>query len=148
MKPVLFVLLLVACVVGSMLQQPTAHAKDASLVGVYACKGMSPEGKPYEGTAEIIETGSTLHIRWTLQPDDAHVVGVCLTVGKHLACSYIINGRPGVAVYEVKGDTLKGRWTAGGADEAWGETLTRRKADQPRQQRQHVKPDPKQHRAV
>jgi len=73
---------------------------------------------------------TTAHIRWTID-GDAPVVGVGFEVGALWVFGYPFVGRPGVIVYERDGETLKGRWTVGGAETTWSETLTRAPANHP-----------------
>ena len=124
--------LLLLCVCALMLtvpHVPSAQADDVA--GYYQVSGQNSDGEIYAGTVEIVETGKTLHIRWTLKPNDVQIVGVGLRAGSQLVFSYVTQGRPGLIVYEIDGETLTGRWTVWGFQETWGEVLTRMPADRP-----------------
>lgn len=59
------------------------------------------------------------------------IVGVGVPVGAAWVFSYIVQGRPGLVVYERDGKALTGRWMVGGAGRVWRETLTPMPADHP-----------------
>jgi hypothetical protein len=111
-----------------------AKSSQPDVAGLYACEGMSPEGRPYKGTVEIVRLDDTYRIRWSFEGREGvlQVVGVGIFTDGVLAVSYF-GGAPGIAVYKPDGPKLVGQWTIGGADGViYPETLTRQ-SDQRRE---------------
>lgn len=106
---------------------PMAHADhEQELVGVYRCEGHNPDGEVYRGIVEIILTGHVLQLRWTME--NGYVAyGMGLRDRKRLSVSYAGESVLGLVVYEIKGTTLRGRWTGPGATVTFSETLTKQK---------------------
>ncbi|SDB57728.1 hypothetical protein [Belnapia rosea] len=82
--------------------------------GRYAIDGQNPDGSPYEGGFELREgpNGAWL-ARWLV--GNAQIIGLGLIQSGMLAISFVVDGRPGVAIYGVEPDgSLRGTWTTGG----------------------------------
>ena len=116
-----------AVLVGSA-STTAVNAGEKSLVGVYTCVGTNPNGVPYAGLAEIRATGDTYHARWTFPKSGFRPVGVGFVHNGKLVIGYQSGTAIVVAVYDINGKTLKGRWTAFGSGTVWSETLERKPA--------------------
>lgn len=92
--------------------------------GLYTVEGQNPDGTIYEGTFSLQAVpGASWLAVW--QVGGARVAGLGLIQAGVLAVSFVIEGRPGIAAYEVQSDgTLRGIWTTGGG--LGTETLTPR----------------------
>jgi hypothetical protein len=92
--------------------------------GVYAVEGQNPDGTTYAGQLALRSApGASWLAIW--QVGGQQVAGLGLIQAGVLAISFIVNGRPGIAAYEVMPDgTLGGTWTTGGG--IGTETLTPR----------------------
>jgi hypothetical protein len=92
--------------------------------GSYYCEGTDANGRPYRGTVSIGKHGDVYYLLWRFGSRRV-AVGVGILQGDVLAVSY--NGQSsGVAVYEIDGARLDGRWTDSGAPgRLLLETLTR-----------------------
>jgi len=106
---VLRLLLLVAALCGLALPA-SAQLRQ----GQYALEGQNPDGSTYDGTFSLQEApGASWLVTW--QVDDVRIVGLGLIQSGVLSVSFVVDGRPGVAVYEVQPDgKLRGVWTTGG----------------------------------
>lgn len=82
--------------------------------GQYELEGQNPDGSSYDGTFSLQEApGASWLVTW--QVDDMRIVGLGLIQSGVLSVSFVVDGRPGVAVYEVQPDgKLRGVWTTGG----------------------------------
>jgi hypothetical protein len=82
--------------------------------GLYAVEGQNPDGSTYTGLFALQPTtGAGWIASW--QVGDVRLVGLGLIQGGVLAISFVVEGRPGVAAYEVEADgRLRGSWTSGG----------------------------------
>lgn len=82
--------------------------------GAYAVQGTNPDGSTYEGQLLLRPgpAGSWL-ANWRVGREQ--ILGLGLINGGVLAISFVIEGRPGVSVFEVDPDgKLRGHWTTGG----------------------------------
>ena len=135
------VLLILWVLVGAPIVAATADTTETNITGLYSCDGMSPEGRPYHGKAEIVRLDDTYRILWSLESNsgDVQMMGVGILRNGVFSVSYF-GGAPGIAVYKIDGQKLVGEWTIGGADGAvYPETLTRLADQQP-----HPSPAPQQ----
>ena len=82
--------------------------------GFYEVDGRNPDGSPYEGVFALENApGASWYVTW--QVGDVRLLGLGLIQGGVLAVSFIVDGRPGVAAYEVEADgRLRGTWSTGG----------------------------------
>lgn len=122
----LVVLLLVG--VAGMSATPARLAEEPTdLAGVYVCDGVNPEGNPYRGIVEIVQTQGTFHLRWTFPQSDDAALGIGIVSNGVLAVSYYGGATAGVVVYKIEGGKkMVGEWTVAGADGGvYKETLTR-----------------------
>lgn len=112
---------------GSRAQQEAERGDDKGIAGVYACQGITADGKLYNGTVHITRHNGVYQLVWTLGPEEHHV-GIGLLSGDVLAVSYF-GGLPGVVAYRVERDAdrprLVGEWTVPAADgQVFREVLT------------------------
>jgi hypothetical protein len=82
--------------------------------GFYEVEGQNPDGSPYNGSFALENApGASWYATW--QVGDVRLVGLGLIQGGVLAVSFVVDGRPGVAAYEVEPDgRLRGAWSTGG----------------------------------
>lgn len=82
--------------------------------GIYAVEGQNPDGTTYSGQLALRPApGASWLAVW--QVGGEQVAGLGLIQAGVLAISFVIEGRPGVAAYEVLPDgKLAGTWTTGG----------------------------------
>lgn len=82
--------------------------------GFYEVEGMNPDGTAYVGMFALENApGASWYVTW--QVGDARLLGLGLIQGGVLAVSFVLDGRPGVAAYEVEADgRLRGAWSTGG----------------------------------
>jgi hypothetical protein len=82
--------------------------------GFYELEGLNPDGTPYRGVFALENApGASWYAVW--QVGDARLLGLGLIRGGVLAVSFVVEGRPGVATYEVEDDgRLRGTWSTGG----------------------------------
>jgi hypothetical protein len=82
--------------------------------GAYAVDGTNPDGTNYEGEF-LLRTGPGGAWVGNWRVANENIMGLGLIQGGVLAVSFVVNGRPGVAVFEVEADgKLRGSWTTGG----------------------------------
>jgi len=82
--------------------------------GRYAVLGVNPDGTEYRGELAL-QTGPAAAWIVTWLVGQEQVMGLGIIQGGVLAVSFSVNGRPGIAVYEVERDgTLRGTWNTGG----------------------------------
>ena len=82
--------------------------------GLYDVQGTNPDGSTYEGQFSL-QAGPAASWVGTWQVGDFRMMGMGLIQGGVLALSYVVQGRPGISVYEVRSDgKLGGTWTTGG----------------------------------
>ena len=129
---------------GAIASTAPPDAPPADLAGTYACKGVNPDGNPYEALVEITRVDETYRVLWRLS-DDSAILGVGIASGGVFAVSYFA-GAPTVVVYKVDGKQLVGEWAMGGAEGViYTETLTKLTATSlPRDRR----PAPQERRPV
>jgi hypothetical protein len=81
--------------------------------GFYDVEGQNPDGTPYRGAFLLQEAGAGWLASW--QVGDVRLVGLGLIQSGVLAISFVVEGRPGIAAYEVEPDgRLRGTWSTGG----------------------------------
>jgi hypothetical protein len=82
--------------------------------GYYEVEGQNPDGSSYGGVFALENApGASWYVTW--QVGDVRLVGLGLIQGGVLAVSFVVEGRPGVAAYEVEADgRLRGAWSTGG----------------------------------
>ena len=82
--------------------------------GYYEVDGQNPDGSSYGGVFALENApGASWYVTW--QVGDVRLVGLGLIQGGVLAVSFVVDGRPGVAAYEVEPDgRLRGAWSTGG----------------------------------
>jgi len=94
----------------------------ASLEGEFACSGVDPDGRVYEGTVRISAVGNVVTMEWNR--DGGIARGRGLLIGTTLGVS---RDGGGLALYQsvpqAEGKTLAGVWTSESADRAGTETI-------------------------
>lgn len=92
--------------------------------GLYEVEGQNPDGSAYGGVFALENApGASWYVTW--QVGDVRLQGLGLIQGGVLAVSFVVDGRPGIATYEVEPDgRLRGTWSTGGG--MGTETLTPR----------------------
>ncbi len=105
-------LLLALALLGPVLAAVPAAAQIRQ--GFYEVDGRNPDGSPYEGMFALENApGASWYAAW--QVGDVRLMGLGLIQGGVLAVSFIVDGRPGIATYEVESDgRLRGAWSTGG----------------------------------
>ena len=82
--------------------------------GAYDVEGTNPDGTNYEGQF-LLRTGPGGAWVGNWRVANENIMGLGLIQAGVLAVSFVVNGRPGVAVFEVEADgRLRGSWTTGG----------------------------------
>jgi hypothetical protein len=101
-----------------------ADAPAPDIEGSYSVRGTGVHGSAYEATATIRADGDTYLIDWKFTDGGFH--GVAIREGDTLAVGWSNNGKPGVVLYHVHGDTLDGKWSDGSdSGKVYTETLTK-----------------------
>ena len=82
--------------------------------GLYEVDGQNPDGSPYGGVFALENApGASWYATWRV--GDVQLTGLGLIHGGVLAVSFVVDGRPGIATYEVDADgRLRGAWSTGG----------------------------------
>ncbi len=87
----------------------------AAVEGDYVVKGTNPGGTaPYEGKLQIVKTGRTYQLKWTV--GDFVTNGVGIKVDDALFVAWAVDQKPfGVAAFTIEPGRAKGVWTLSGA---------------------------------
>lgn len=130
MSRVTMLLLVVALLVShdsSVIRGESTH----NLHGTYDSDGTDFDGSRYRGSVVIARHGDIYYVQWRFG-SRLSALGIGIVTNDMLAVSYY--GRSlGVALYEIDGNRLVGRWAEGGSTSTvFSETLTRRADAQPR----------------
>lgn len=103
-------LLLALVLVGAVTLPGQAQIRE----GVYAVDGQNPDGSTYQGQF-LLQPGPQGSWIALWQVGNARLVGLGLIQAGVLAISFGVEGRPGIAAYEVEADgRLRGTWSTGG----------------------------------
>ena len=82
--------------------------------GLYEVEGQNPDGSTYRGQFAL-QAGPSASWIVAWQVGNVRLVGLGLIQAGVLAVSFVVEGRPGVAAFEVEPDgKLRGIWTTGG----------------------------------
>jgi hypothetical protein len=82
--------------------------------GLYAVEGQNPDGSIYRGQFAL-QTGPSASWIAAWQIGNVRVMGLAVIQGGVLAVSFVVDGNPGVAAFEVEPDgRLRGVWSTGG----------------------------------
>lgn len=82
--------------------------------GIYQVEGTNPDGSTYEGQF-LLQAGPAASWIASWRVGNEQIIGLGLIQAGVLAVSFVVNNRPGVAVFEVEPDgRLRGSWTTGG----------------------------------
>jgi hypothetical protein len=118
-KAKLVVLLAALC---SPLAVQAEATKD--IAGHYLAQGVGVNGGKYESEVTIAKAGESYSIVWKFA--DRSFTGIGILRGDVLSVGWSNDGKAGVVLYTVKGDTLEGKWADGTGDgRIFDETLTR-----------------------
>jgi hypothetical protein len=103
-----------------------AIAETLHLHSSYAVAGTNPNGSKYAGTADIkVVSDATFTIQWRI--GGSTINGFGMRMNDALSATYMLNGQPGLVIYEVSKDgTLSGLWAIRGQDGNGTENLTPR----------------------
>jgi hypothetical protein len=115
-------------------------ADEPEIGGMYASRGMNPDGSEYRGLVHIAKRGKSFVVSWMF-PVEANgkvvfepaSVGIGLVGTGTLAVSYYGARQAGVVLYHIEenGQRLNGQWTVAGNDGAiYVETLTKLPPDE------------------
>ena len=103
----------------------TAEAEPLVLAKTYDCVGANPDGSKYTGTVSVdVLSDTTFAIRWDI--DGTIYKGFGMRRNNAVAATYLINGEPGLIIYEVQGNGLDGLWAVRGEQGNGSEHLTPR----------------------
>jgi hypothetical protein len=101
---------------------PAGAADKLTLASRYDATGTNPDGSRYTGTASVkVISDTTFTIKWTIAGSTYEGFGMRLN--DSLAATYMIDGEPGLIIYNVGGDGLTGVWAIRGHDGAGTEHL-------------------------
>jgi hypothetical protein len=109
-RPLLFAALLALGLAAAFAAPASAQIRE----GAYDVSGVNPDGSNYDGEF-LLRTGpgGAWVANWRVANEN--IMGLGLIQAGVLAVSFVVNGRPGVAVFEVEPDgKLRGTWTSGG----------------------------------
>ena len=82
--------------------------------GIYDVEGTNPDGSNYTGQF-LLQNGPSASWVANWRVGNEQIQGLGLIQSGVLAVSFVVSGRPGVAVFEVEQDgKLRGSWTTGG----------------------------------
>jgi hypothetical protein len=99
-----------------------AAADTMTLANKYKAVGTNPDGSKYEGTVRVkVISDTTFTIDWAI--GDATYTGYGMRMNDMLAATYMIDGEPGLVIYKVDGNGIRGTWTIRGRDGSGTETL-------------------------
>jgi hypothetical protein len=86
-------------------------ASAQNIGGRYQVIGTNFNGSPYSGTADVAATSNnTCRISWVTGSTTSR--GICMRKANTFAASYVLNGKAGLVIYEIKSDgSLDGLWT-------------------------------------
>jgi hypothetical protein len=99
------------------------NADSLTLASTYRAVGTNPDGSKYTGTVAIeILSNTTFGIQWTIS--GTVYKGFGMRRNEALAATYMINGQPGLIIYQVEGNGLDGLWSVRGQDGSGTEHLT------------------------
>ncbi|MBN2252037.1 MAG: hypothetical protein JW724_08215 [Candidatus Altiarchaeota archaeon] len=79
------------------------------LAGIYRFSGTNPNSSKYEGQLTLKRTGATYEAEWVLE-EERPIYGTLFTVGNIAVAGYQDPMGIKVTVYEIKGNTLDGKW--------------------------------------
>ena len=81
--------------------------------GVYEVEGTNPNGTTYTGALQLRATpAGTWEALWAV--GELRIPGIGIIHAGVLSVAYLVDGRPGVASYEVRADgKLSGAWSMG-----------------------------------
>ncbi|HEX3953813.1 MAG TPA: hypothetical protein VHW90_09600 [Stellaceae bacterium] len=107
-----------------LLMTLTAGTAAAQMVGgEYRVEGTNANGTHYAGSARIMPSSdTTCRITWHTLTDSA---GICMIAGRAMCASYTLNGKIGLAMYQLLPDgSLHGVWTISDEPGSGTEILT------------------------
>jgi hypothetical protein len=108
--PFLRTLLLTLLLLGAAALPAQAQIRE----GMYAVEGQNPDGSTYQGQF-LLQPGPQGAWIAMWQVGEIRLVGLGVIQGGVLAISFGVEGRPGIAAYEVQADgKLRGSWSTGG----------------------------------
>lgn len=101
----------------------SADPESLTLAHTYNATGTNPDGSAYKGAVSIdILSSTTFGIKWTI--GGSTYEGFGMRRNDALAATYMIDGVPGLVIYQVQGNGLDGLWSVKGKDGSGTEHLT------------------------
>lgn len=101
----------------------SASAESLTLASKYDATGANPDGSKYTGSATIdILSDTTFAIQWKI--GGSVYKGFGMRLNDTLAATYMIDGEPGLVIYNVEGKALDGLWSIRGKNGSGTEHLT------------------------
>lgn len=110
-------------VLGAALASGLVAGAAAQEVRNYAVQGTNADGSAYAGSLALIRDGAASYrVRWVVS--GSTIDGVAMSAGNILSAAYVLNGKVGLAIYQIMPDgRLSGQWTLQGARGVGTETL-------------------------
>jgi hypothetical protein len=104
----------------------TALAADSmTLASRYDVNGTNPNGSAYSGTASVkVISDTTFTIKWEIA--GSVYEGFGMRLNDTLSATYTIDGEPGLVMYKVDANGIKGLWSIRGHNGSGTEQLTPR----------------------
>ena len=101
----------------------TALAADSmTLASHYDVAGTNPNGSAYSGTATVnVISDTTFTIKWNIA--GSVYEGFGMRLNDTLSATYTIDGEPGLVMYKVDADGIKGLWAIRGHNGSGTEQL-------------------------
>jgi len=98
-----------------------------SISGEYGITGFNPYSqKSYQGKAIVEENGDVCNVTWHISPASQVFTGTGIRKGDSLSVAFrnlSNDAEVGVYTYQIKDDTLTGKWIYIGRDKKGSETL-------------------------
>lgn len=114
-------ILLAVAVAALLARTSSAKGFEATVRPLYACSGVNFQGHAYDMTLETKHQGNLVAMHWYHDGDEMVAYG-WQDADKVYVSLLTPSGTSGIAVYSVKGDTLKGSWLFYGAPSVQPET--------------------------
>jgi hypothetical protein len=101
-----------------------ADADTLKLAHDYAVAGTNPNGSPYKGRLALeVISDTTYTVKWSI--GGSTIRGFGMRMNDMLSATYMLNGQPGLVMYQVRDDGgLDGIWAIKGHDGFGTERLT------------------------
>jgi hypothetical protein len=116
----------ILCTLAFLAVATAANAETLTLHSTYNVAGTNPNGSKYTGTADVkVISDATFSIQWKI--GGSTINGFGMRMNEALSATYMLNGQPGLVIYQVSKDgTWSGLWAIRGQDGNGTEQLTPR----------------------